>query len=107
MCIFSAGEASVRVLNLRNGRVHCKELHLLERDGQGVGIQYVTMDKGVGVLLETEGFRQRISAEQLQECLKGKTWADNDSLGNSLQELVEQMGADDGGYMGAVLLVTK
>ena len=59
LCIFSLGEAALRVRVLHSGGVPGRELPFPERDGQAVGIQYATMDKGTGVLLERKGIRDR------------------------------------------------
>lgn len=107
LCIFYVGKASVRILNLQKGVGYSKDLQLTGRDKRGIGMQYASMEPGVGVLLGTDGFWQGVEGLCVEDCLNVKELDGKMRVEKRLRE-VGKLGKERGGdNMAAILLVSQ
>lgn len=103
--LFCRGAQKAYLLNRRFEHVHCKCLTEQEKR-EDLQIISGEMECGIGLLLATEDFVERVTAQQLKECLSVKELARTANRKGRLRELGEEAARQGGRHMGAILLLT-
>ncbi len=104
--IFRKNDRKIRLLNTRNGRPHCREVSGLREDG-GSDIRAGSMQRGVGILLTTEGFDRAVSQKMVEECLDVQKLHSQHRVDSRLRELGDYARQCCSSEVGAVLLVVR
>ncbi len=117
--LFHRGEQKIFLLNTRFERASCKELFGKERassrelSGRGEALLHgLTAACGIlepklGILLATEGFCDKLSKQQLCECLSSKELSSPQRLQKRLKELGDEAARQGAKGQGAILVVTQ
>lgn len=103
--LFGRGGMKIRLLNTQNQHSHSLELVLGDVSGKEFIFREGMIQRGVGILLATNSFYEKVPEEYLKECLKVRELHSQRSVERRVREL-GAYGENRGGRdMGAILLV--
>lgn len=102
--MFRQGGQEICLLNTRNLRPNCRDMGTEEKEADRISFQRGSIERGVGILLATEGLYRQISREVLAECLDMGKLRSQSRLDKRLRELGCKGEAQGGMDMGAILL---
>lgn len=106
--LFGRGSMEAYLLNTRFERVHCESLLGKEELKTGeIMVMSGLMEAEIGLLLATENFNNKLSKQELAECLRIKDVNTRERGKRRLEELGAAAECRGGRHMGAILLATK
>lgn len=102
--LFQWGNTGAYLLNTGFNHSHCKTL--VAQGNTEITVQSGKMEKNIGILLVSEDFCNKLSKQQLEECLSVKEIHTSQKCARRLEELGREAERKGGRHMGAVFLVT-
>lgn len=104
--LFRQGTQRISLLNTRNHRPYCHEIKMQQGNKKGMDFLTGILQRRVGILLATEGFRNCVPDKRREECLNVQEMRTQERVERRMRELgiyAEEQGGTD---LGAILIVT-